>query len=253
MMIFMLASLTDRTLFEFEINLFGFSVGWGLNAMELLIPMAAVLVDLGMYYALKTYLSVERERINYHLFLPFAVTLTIGFTLRGMSGGLTGWALLFVTGLLLYLVLIFEYIACDPASVQRPVAIMVLDGLCYAVFLLFIIALRAYVPRLVISLPAIFLLCFVISLKIYSFYVIRWDLFLLAGLTAMVMCFAGTGLHYWPVNIVTYGAMMFVWYYTFTNFVIGADRDESVRGIVRRTLPANIPAVVVMVFAMIRL
>ena len=253
MMIFMLASLTDLTLFDFRLELFGFSIGMGLNAMELLIPLAAVLTDLGMYYALKTYLPVDNEQILNHLFLPFSVTLTIGFTLRNIRGGLTGWALLFVTGLLLYLVLHFEYVACDPASVQRPVAIMVLDGLCYAVFLLFIIALRAYVPRLIVEVPSMFILCFVVSLKIYSFYVIRWDLFQIAGLTALVMCFANAGLHYWPVNIVTYGAMMFLWYYTFTNLVIGADRDEAASGIMRRILPADIPAVVVMVFAMIRL
>ena len=41
MLIFMLASLTDRDFFQFEIDLFGLSLGMGVSSMELLIPFSA--------------------------------------------------------------------------------------------------------------------------------------------------------------------------------------------------------------------
>ena len=37
-MIFMIASITDRELFRFNFDLLGFSIGFGLNAMETIIP-----------------------------------------------------------------------------------------------------------------------------------------------------------------------------------------------------------------------
>ena len=251
--IFVLASLTDRELFRFHFNIFGFSLSMGVNAMELLIPPAAVVTILGMYHALHTWLQISREQIILHLFLPFTVTLTIGFTLRNINTGLTGWGLLFVSAALHYLVLRFEYISCDPDSPYRPASMIVLDSLCYAVFLLFAIALRANVSRLIITLPAIFILCLGVSLKIYSFHIIESSLPLLGCVTGFIICCADTGLHYLPVNIVSYGSLIFLWYYIFTNLIIGADRDEPVRNIIRRILPAGIPVLSILVYSVIRL
>lgn len=251
--IFLLASLTDRELFRFHFNLFGFSLGLGVNAMELLIPLAAVVSVLGMYHALHTQMQIPRDQIIIHLFLPFTVTLTIGFTLRNMNNGLTGWGLLFVSSALHFLVLRFEYISCDPDSSYRPASIIVLDSLCYAVFLLFAIALRANVSRLIITLPAMFILCLGVSLKIYAFHIIGSSLPMLGCVTAFIICCADTGLHYWPVNIVSYGSLIFLWYYIITNLIIGADRDEPVMSIIRRILPAGIPVLLILVYSLIRL
>ena len=251
MLIFMTASLTDRELFRFHLNLGGFSFGLGVTSMELLIPLAAVITDLGMYHALRISLPVSKEQIILHLFLPFAVTLTIGFTLRDIGGGLTGWGLLFLTGGLLYLVLRFEYTACDPGSIRRPVSIIILDGLCYAVFLLFCIALRAIISsHPFITMGAIFVLCTVVSLKIYSFHIINGNIPALAAVTGAVILFSEAGLHFWPVNIVSYGSLMFIWYYTFTSLVIGMDRDEPFGSIFKRVLPATLPALGVLGYAM---
>ena len=253
MLIFMLASLTERNIFQYQLDLAGFSVLLSFSSMELLIPVSAIIVDLGMYLTLKSSLPVSREQIGNHLFLPFAVTLTIGFTLRGMRGGMTGWVLLFITGALLYLVLWYEYVACDPASASRPISIIVLDALCYAIYLLFITALRANISRLVIVLPVIFILCTVVSFKIYSFHIINGNIPLLALVTGIIIIFASASLHYWPVIIVSYSSLMFVWYYSFTNLVIAADANESFRTAVKRILPACFPAGCLAIYAMIKL
>lgn len=253
MLIFLAGSLTDRSLFDLHIRLFGTPVGIGLTSMQLLIPLAALIVVFGMDDALRRNLPVSAEQVRLHLFLPFAVTLAIGFTLQDLDGGVTGMGLLFLTAVLLYLVLYFEYTACDPASARRPVSIIVLDGLCYAVFLLFVIALRANGSPLYLSLPSVFILCFIISLKTYSFHIINSVITFPAAVTAAVMVFAETGLHFWPVNIVSYASLMFVWYYAFINLVIGKDHGESVWHSVRRLLPAVIFAVVVLIVSIVRL
>ena len=244
-LVFMLASITDRELFRFNFDLLGFSIGFGLNAIEIIIPLASFITVLGMFYALHSKLLIEKEQIALHLFLPFAVTLTIGFTLRNFQADMTGWLLLFITGGLLYLVLLFEYINCDPSSSRKSTSIIVLDSLCYAVFLLFIIALRANISRLIVTLPAVFILCFVVSLKIFSSHVIRWNIFMLSAAAGIIMSFADTGLHYWPINIISYGSLMFLWYYTFTSLVIGSDRNESVKRTLQRILPVQIPALLI--------
>lgn len=251
MLIFMIGTLTDRSLFDLQIQPFGIPLVLQVTSMQLLIPMAALIVGLGMYWALQMSLPVTGDQIRLHLFLPFAVTLAIGFTLDGIDGGVTGLGLLFLTAVLLYLVLYFEYTACDPASVRRPVSVIVLDGLCYAVFLLFVIALRAGGTSLFLSVPAVFILCFIISLKIYAFHIINTDTMLLAGITAAVMVFADAGLHFWPVNIVSYASLMFVWYYAFINLVIGKDHEETFRHLFRRILPAGIFALIVLIVSVV--
>ena len=75
---------------------------------------------------------------------------------------------------------------------------------------------------------------------------------MVSAVTGAIICFADAGLHYWPVNIVSYGSLMFIWYYTLTNFVIGADRDEPFRKIIRRIMPADILAASIMVYDIIR-
>lgn len=250
---FFLANLTDRELFRFHFNFFNFSISMALNTIELVIPSAAAATVVGLYYAFRSWLQINRRQMILSLFLPFAVTLTIGFTLRNLSYGLNSWGLLLISGVLLYLVLLFEFISCDPDSPHKARAIIVLNSLCYAVFLLFAIALRANVSRLIVSIPAIFFLCFGISMKIYSFYIINSSIIIAASVTSFVLCCADAGLHYWPVNIISYGALIFLWYYIFSNFIIGADREEESKSIIRRILPAGISSVFVLIYSMIRL
>lgn len=250
MVIFWIGTLTDRTIFNFGIRLFGIEAG--LTTMQLLIPLGALIVVLGMFGTLRNSLPVTSDQIRLHLFLPFAVTMAIGFTLNGIDGGLTGFGILFLTAVLLYLVLYFEYTACDPASVRRPVSIIVLDGLCYAVFLLFVISLRANTSPLLVTLPSVFILCLIISLKTYSFHIINSSNSLTAGITAAVMVFAEAGLHFWPINVVSYGSLMFVWYYAFINLMIGKDHEENFRHIIRRILPALLFALAVLVYTVIQ-
>ncbi len=250
MMIFMLSSLTNRELFHYDLNLFGFSISLGLESTELLIFLAAVFINLGMYLGLQLYLPELSDPIILHLFLPFAVTLTIGFTLRNFGSSDNEWTLLIITAVLLYLVMYFEFVSCDPASVLRPLSIIVLDSLCYAVFLLFMIALRANVPRLILSLPAAFILCVTVSLKIYSFHIIGSSIPLLSLVTGIIVVFAEAGLHYMPINIVSYGTLIFLWYYTFTSFNISADRNEPFRLLRRRLLPVWGIALFVLVYSM---
>ena len=251
--IFMLASLADRELFPVVFDVFGITLGFGLSAIELVIPLTALIADLGMYYALKTYLKETTDPLILHLFLPLAVTLTIGVSLRNLGSGLTGWGLLFITAALLYLVLRFEFISCDPASAHRALSIIVLDSLCYTVFLLFVITLRANVIRPVICLGSILILCFVVSVKIYSFHVVSFNVPIMALVTTMMMIFSDAGLRFCPINIVSYGSLMFIWYYTFTAFLIGADREEPIRSVLLRILPVEIPALLVLTYSLIKI
>ena len=251
-MILMLSTFTNKELFHYDISLFGYSLGIGLESIQILIILASIFAVLGMYMALQIYLPDIIDQPLLHLFLPFAVTLTIGFTLRSFGRGSGGWILMIITAVLLYLVMRFEYLSCDPASAIRPMSIIVLDSLCYAIFLLFMIALRANVPRLIVSLPAAFILCSVVSLKIYSFHVIGSNVSLLAAVTGMVIVFAEVGLHYFPINIISYGALIFLWYYTITSLIIGSDRNESAKYLGQRILPVGIPILIVLIYAMIR-
>ena len=193
--------------------------------------------------------NVHIHECALHLFLPFAVTLTIGFTLRSFGSGDNGWTLLIITAVLLYLVMYFEFVSCDPASVFRPLSIIVLDSLCYAVFLLFMIALRANVSRLILSLPAALILCITVSLKIYSFHIIGSSIPLLSFVTGLMIVFAETGQHYMPINIVSYGTLMFLWYYTVTSFIVSADRNESFRLLRRRLIPAWSLGLIVLIYS----
>ncbi len=262
MLVFLLGALTDRILTAFDLNLGGFSLSFTIHSLELLIPLTAGITVLGFYHILRIGLGVSGRQCVLYLILPFAVVLTIGFALRNMSGMKSVCVALSLGGALLYLVLYFEYNACDPGFAGTPIAVAVLSGLCYAVFLLFVMALRATVSRLIISLPAVFLLGTVISMKLYSFALIRsivlaaaWHMKkalirssvpLTAAVTGIVMTFAAAGLHYWPIDVISYGALMFLWYYCFISLEKGADNRIPTRRILLNILPAAVPVLAVM-------
>lgn len=246
MLVFLLGALTDRILTAFDLNLGGFSLSFTIHSLELLIILTAGIAVLGFYHILRMGLGVSGRQCVLYLILPFAVVLTIGFALRNMSGMKSVCVALALGGALLYLVLYFEYNACDPGFAGTPIAVAVLSGLCYAVFLLFVMALRATVSRLIISLPAVFLLGTVISMKLYSFALIRSSVPLTAAVTGIVMTFAAAGLHYWPIDVISYGALMFLWYYCFISLEKGADNRIPTRRILLNILPAAVPVLAVM-------
>ncbi len=246
MLVFLLGALSDRVLTAFDLNLGGFSLRLTLHSLELLIPLTAGSAVLGLYHMLRTGPGVSGRQCALYLILPFAVVLTIGFALRNMSGMMSVCAALALGGVLFYLVLYFEYNACDPGSASGPIAIIVLNGLCYAVFLLFVMALRANVSRLIISLPAVFLIATAISMKLYSFTLIHSSVPLNAVVTGAVMTFAAAGLHYWPIDVISYGALMFLWYYCFISLEKGADSRIPTRRVLLNILPAAVPVLAVM-------
>ena len=246
MLVFLLGALTDRQLTAFDLNLGGFSLNLTLRSLELLIPLTAAAAVLALYHILRTRLDVPQTQCGFYLILPFAVVLTIGYALRNISGMQSVCAALVLGGLLFYLVLYFEYNACDPSSAGRPIATMVLSGLSYAVFLLFVMALRANVSRLIIALPSVFLISTAIAMKLYSFTLIRGSIPLHAAVTGAVMTFAAAGLHYWPIDVISYGALMFLWYYCFVGLENGADARLPMRRVLLNLIPAAVPVLAVM-------
>ena len=63
MMIFTIGAFTDQELLNVQISPLGFDMELSVSSMELLIPLAAVIIVFGMYRALKDHLPVSNEQI----------------------------------------------------------------------------------------------------------------------------------------------------------------------------------------------
>jgi len=135
--------------------------------------------------------------------------------------------MLFLGGLLLFLVFTAETIMVDPNDSRRVIAEIVLTGLAYSTFLITSIAVRVNLSRLILELPVLALVAFLIALRLLFLRISgvkqeKWAIWV-----AIFVIQTATAFHYWPINSLSYSVLMFLCFYVLVNSMILVSRGYS--------------------------
>jgi Protein of unknown function (DUF5656) len=202
---FALTRLIQIPEFNLELQLPGFYISYPLSLSTFMIVMAAGLTATGMDWLLRSHPSLETTRNIEHWVLPTLATFIIGIPLTILPPGNAWWLGFGISGLLLALVFLAEYIVVEPSAPNYAVASAGLTALSFAVYLILTTALRFSGARLFLLAPALFIAAGLVSLRTLHLRVSqKWEYNWAIGI-ALICTQIGAGLHYWPISPVQFG------------------------------------------------
>lgn len=203
--------------FTLSIQLPGFYFAYPLTLGTAMTLMAAGLTASGMDWLLRTHPSirdlpssrlVQWQRSFEHWLLPALTAFIIGVLLDILPSGQLWWAGFTAGTLILLSVFVAEYIALDPDAPSYALASAGLTALSYALYLLFMIALRIGGARLFLIVPAVFLAAGLVTLRTLHLRLThRWEFIWAFGI-GLVSAQLAAGLHYWPLTTLQYGLFL---------------------------------------------
>ncbi len=203
--------------FTVSIQLPGFYFAYPLTIGTAMTLLAAGLTASGMDWLLRTHPSIHSLPINKimqsqrtleHWLLPALTAFIIGVLLDILPSGQLWWVGFAVGALILLSVFTAEYISVDPNAPLYGLSSAGLIALSYALFLLFVIALRIGGARLFLIVPAIFLAAGLVTLRTLHLRLSgRWDYIWSFGI-GLVSAQLAAGLHYWPLTTLQYGLIL---------------------------------------------
>jgi hypothetical protein len=209
-----------------SIQLPGFYFAYSLTLGTAMTLMAAGLTASGMEWLLHGHPGLQRRRTVEHWMLPALTALIIGILLDILPAGPAWWIGFLAGALILVAVLVAEYVSVDPGAPLYALASAGLTALSYALFLLFVIALRIGAARLFIVVPAVFLAAGLVALRtMHLRFSERWEIPWAFGIGLVCAQFAA-GLHYWPLTFLQFGLIVLGPLYALT--VLASSLSEDV-------------------------
>ncbi len=215
--------------FTLTLQLPGFYFAYALTLGSAMTLMAAGLTASGMDWLLRSHPTSEGRRTIEHWLLPASTAFIIGVLLDALPPGSLWWAGFVVGAVILISVLVAEYVAVDPGAPLYSLASAGLTALSYAIFLLFVIALRIAGARLFLVMPAIFFAAGLVTLRTLHLRLSgRWEFPWAFGI-GLVSAQLAAGLHYWPLSSLQFGLILLGPLYALTALAYSLGEDVPLR------------------------
>jgi hypothetical protein len=221
-----------------SIQLPGFYFAYPLTLSTAMTLMAAGLTASGMDWLLRTHPSMgvlpsskimQSQRTLEHWLLPSLTAFIIGVLLDILPSDSLWWAGFIVGALILIAVFISEYVVVDPGAPLYALASAGLTALSYALFLLFVIALRLGGGRLFLIVPAVFLAAGLVTLRTLHLRLSdRWQFIWAFGI-GLICAQLAAGLHYWPLSTLQYGLFLLGPLYALNALAANLSEDVPLR------------------------
>lgn len=176
-----------------------FFLAYPVNLMTVMTVVAAGLAATGMDWLLRGHPALNAHRTVEHWILPTLTTFVLGIPLSLLPDGPSWWIAFGVAGVTLALVFMAEYVTVNPLAPFYPAATGLLIALSFAVYLILLTTLRASAPRLILSVPTLFIAGGLVSLRTLRLRLQRWE-FLWAFGIAVISAQLASALHYWPLS-----------------------------------------------------
>jgi hypothetical protein len=212
-----LTRLVNAPGFTVSIQLPGFYFAYPLTMGTAMTLMAAGLTASGMDWLLRNHPSMDvlpssklfpSERTFEHWLLPALTAFIVGVLLDILPSGELWWVGFIAGAVLLVSVFIAEYIAVDAGAPLYPLASAGLTALSYALFLIFVIALRIGGARLFLIAPAIFLAAGLVTLRtLHLRFGGQWEYIWAFGI-GLICAQLAAGLHYWPLTSLQFSLVL---------------------------------------------
>jgi hypothetical protein len=224
-----LTRLVNAPEFTLAIQFPGFYFSYALTLGTAMTLMAAGLTASGMDWLLRSHPAAPGKSLLEHWLLPALTAFIIGVLLDSLPAGSVWWAAFAVGGGLLISVFLAEYVAVDPGAPLYALASAGLTALSYALFLLFVIALRLAGVRLFLSMPALFIAAGLVTLRTLHLRIGgRWEFPWAVGV-GLVSAQLAAGLHYWPLSPLQLGLVLLGPLYGLTSLAYGLSQDVPIR------------------------
>jgi hypothetical protein len=221
-----------------SIQLPGFYFAYPLTIGTAMTLMAAGLTASGMDWLLRAHPSFQSlpsskirqsQRTLEHWLLPSLTAYIIGVLLDILPSGQVWWVGFTFGALILISIFVAEYIAVDAAAPLYALASAGLTALSYALFLLFIIAMRLGGARLFLIVPAVFFAAGLVTLRTLHLRLSnRWEFYWAFGI-GLICAQLAAGLHYWPLTTLQYGLVLLGPLYALTALATNLGEDVPLR------------------------
>jgi hypothetical protein len=224
-----LARFIDIPPRSIEIEFLGVYLPFELNTYTLVAFLVAGLTATGADWLLRDHPQLRQKYPVEHWLLPALTAWVIGLPLFQLPLGLSWWLGFFLGAILLMLVLVAEYITVDPNDLRHPIAAAGLTALSFSLFLMLAIAIRFAGWRLVLTLPALTLASYLVSLRTLHLRLKGVWAFVQAGLIAWISAQIIAALHYLPISPLTFGFILIAPVYALTSLMANLMEDVPVR------------------------
>ena len=182
--------------------------------------LVALLAALGVDWLIQTHPNREGQTFVRHGLVPALTAWVIGVPLSLLEVGLEWWVVVGLGGILLTFVLVAEFLVVDSKSNSHLPASIGLTAISFALYLILAIALQASGLRLFLLLPALVVtLFFLVSRSLFLRTSGDWNWFWSAGIAFFIGQLA-LGLHYLPIQPLTFGLLLVSISYPLTLLVI---------------------------------
>jgi len=211
---FALTRVIHTPYYSVNLSLAGIALTFSVNLNTAIAILAAGLSATGVVWLLRAHPSLEPGETVEHWLLPMLTTLVIGVTLytlptnATLPSGFTWWVGFGIGGVLLVVVFLAEYVVVDPSDTRYPIATAALTALSFAIYLILAVTLRSVGARLLLLLPALFLVGGLAALRTLHLRLNeRWEFGWALGI-ALVGAQLAAALHYWPLTPVRFGLVL---------------------------------------------
>jgi len=205
---FALTRVVRTPYYTLNFSLAGIALIFSVNLNTAIAILAAGLSATGVVWLLHAHPSLEPGETVEHWLLPMLTTLVIGVTLDTLPSGFVWWVGFGIGGILLVVVFLAEYVVVDPADTRYPLASAALTALSFAIYLILAVTLRSAGARLLLLVPALFLVGGLAALRTLHLRLNeRWEFGWALGI-ALVGAQLAAVLHYWPLTPVRFGLIL---------------------------------------------
>jgi hypothetical protein len=192
---------------ETTLQLFGVYFPFRLNVHTMVALIVAAITATGAEWFLRSHPALGSQSTWQRWLLPSLTAWVIRVPLIRLPSGPTWWLGLGLGGLLIFLVLLAEYIVIDPNDPRRMFAVPGLTALSYALFLMLAVSLRQWELRLIFLLAAMVPALFLIVLRSFRLRLGHWAV-LPGVVVTLVIGQYTTALHYLPLSPLTFGLLV---------------------------------------------
>lgn len=197
-------SLPTRSL---DLQLPGILLVINLNFASIVAVVAAVLAAAGVEWIITTHPNISGQHWH-HWLVPSFSAIAIGITLGTLPIGPAWWIVFGMGGFLLAAVLTIEYISADPADLRYSFAVLGLDAVSFALFLIIVTAITGADLRLYILLAAIVPVVFLVSARsLFLRLRATWHLGWAVGI-ALILAQLTAAMFYLPLRPLQYGLIL---------------------------------------------
>jgi hypothetical protein len=223
-----LARLINTPGFTLTLQLPGFYFAYPLTLGAAMIVIATGLTATGMNWLLYSHPSLRGNTVE-HWLLPTLTTFIIGVSLNVLPFGTLWWIGLAISGGILVLVFIAEYVTVDGDAPIYALASAALIAISYALFLMLVLALRAAGTRLFLIVPAIFIVAGLVALRTLHLRLSsHWEFPWAIGI-ALACTQIAAGVHYWPISPLQFGLILLGPLYAFTVLAFNLNEEIPLR------------------------